>query len=158
MFWNLLRNAGKFTSSPGWVRIRCFNRDEAPQNGDEARKWLVVEVSDSGIGIPSDAMPQLFNAFVQNGAERSRQFGGLGLGLAIAKAIVDRHGGRIAAASDGTGLGSTVPVALLVNDGAEAAARGTRNCHRWREWSGKSSTTSAQGFYWSRITNETRAA
>ena len=85
VFWNLLKNAVKFTPRGGCVGIRCRPNEER----------VVVEVSDSGIGIEAGALERIFNAFEQ--AERSitQQFGGLGLGLAISKALVEMHGGRI---------------------------------------------------------------
>jgi PAS domain S-box-containing protein len=102
VFWNLLKNAVKFTPHGGCVGVRC--RAEAGQ--------VVVEVSDSGIGIDAAALPRIFNAFEQ--AERSitRQFGGLGLGLTISKALVELHGGTIEAASEGQGKGATFRVRL----------------------------------------------
>jgi len=91
VFWNLLKNAIKFTPHGGCVGIRCRRN-----NGQ-----IVVEVNDSGIGIEPEALPRVFDAFEQ--AERSitRQFGGLGLGLAISKALVELHGGEITAHSEG---------------------------------------------------------
>ena len=75
-------------------------------------KHVVVEVNDSGIGIEPEALSRIFNAFEQ--AERSitQQFGGLGLGLAISKALVEMHGGRIEAHSEGRGKGATFRVRL----------------------------------------------
>ena len=73
---------------------------------------MVIEVSDSGLGIEPEALGRIFNAFEQ--AERSitQQFGGLGLGLAISKALVELHGGRIEAYSEGRGKGATFRVRL----------------------------------------------
>ena len=102
VFWNLLKNAIKFTSHGGSVGIRCRPNE----------KYVVVDVNDSGIGIEPEALSRIFNAFEQ--AERSitRQFGGLGLGLAISKALVEMHGGRIEAHSDGRDKGATFRVRL----------------------------------------------
>ena len=102
VFWNLLKNAIKFTLHGGYVGVRC-----RPEAG-----YVVVEVNDSGMGIDAAAVPHIFNAFEQ--AERSitRQFGGLGLGLTISKALVERHGGTIEAASEGRGKGATFRVRL----------------------------------------------
>ena len=99
VFWNLLKNAIKFTPHGGCVGIRC--------RPDE--KHVVVEVNDSGIGIEPEALSRIFNAFEQ--AERSitRQFGGLGLGLAISKALVEMHGGTIRSPQRGPGQGGDVP-------------------------------------------------
>ena len=102
VFWNLLKNAIKFTPHGGCVGIRCRPNEE----------HVVVEVNDSGIGIEPEALPRIFNAFEQ--AERSitRQFGGLGLGLAISKALVELHGGRIEVHSNGRDKGATFRVRL----------------------------------------------
>lgn len=99
VFWNLLRNAIKFTPEGGQIAIAT--RD-AQENGH-----VVVTVRDSGVGIPPELLPRVFDAFEQGGSGTTRQFGGLGLGLAIAKAVVEMHGGTIAAASAGTGLGAS---------------------------------------------------
>ena len=117
VFWNLLKNAVKFTPHGGRVSVRC-----RPAGGH-----VVVEVSDSGIGIEAEAMSRIFNAFEQ--AERSitRQFGGLGLGLAISRAMVEMHGGRIEAQSDGPGKGATfrvyLPLAAPAAPGGPSPAR-----------------------------------
>lgn len=103
VFWNLLKNAIKFTPHGGCVGIRV-HLDQS--------QHLVVEVRDSGIGIARDALPYLFNAFAQAERAITRQFGGLGLGLAISKALVELHGGTIEAHSPGKGQGSTFRVRL----------------------------------------------
>ena len=103
MFWNLLKNAIKFTPHGGCVGVRCR------LNGQGR---IAVEVNDSGIGIAADALPRLFNAFEQAERSISRQFGGLGLGLAISKAMVEMHGGSIEAQSEGKGKGATFRVRL----------------------------------------------
>jgi two-component system CheB/CheR fusion protein len=127
VFWNLLKNAIKFTPHGGWVGIRVRRHE-----GTEARRHegegtgggggsVVAEVIDSGVGIEAEALTRIFNAFEQ--AERSitRQFGGLGLGLAISKALVEMHGGTISAYSDGKGKGATFRVKLPLYVGAEHA-------------------------------------
>ena len=103
VFWNLLKNAIKFTPPGGYIRVRC--RPDGPDA-------VVVEVADNGEGIEPQALKKIFNAFEQ--AERSitRQFGGLGLGLAISKALVEMHGGRLEAHSEGKGKGATFRVWL----------------------------------------------
>ncbi len=102
VFWNLLKNAIKFTPHGGCVGVNC-----RPD-----RASVVVEVKDSGIGIDPSALGRIFHAFAQ--AERSitRQFGGLGLGLTISRALVEAHGGTIEAYSQGQGKGSTFKVRL----------------------------------------------
>jgi CheY-like chemotaxis protein len=95
VFWNVLRNAVKFTPHNGSVTVRT-----RAHNGT-----LIVEVEDNGIGIPAAELVTIFEAFRQGGG--GGQFGGLGLGLAITRALVEQHGGRIVAESGGEGLGST---------------------------------------------------
>jgi CheY-like chemotaxis protein len=98
-----VKNAAKFTPAGGTIRV-------ATRPAGEGR--VGVEVHDSGKGISPEALPHIFEAFEQGEPAVTRQFGGLGLGLSIAKAVVDRHGGTIRAASDGPGLGSTFVVTL----------------------------------------------
>ena len=101
--WNLVQNAAKFTPAGGTIAV-------ATRSTVEGR--VEVEVRDTGKGISPEALPSIFNAFEQGDPAVTRQFGGLGLGLSIAKAVVDRHGGTIRAASDGPGRGSSFVVAL----------------------------------------------
>jgi CheY-like chemotaxis protein len=112
VLWNLLRNAGKFTPAGGCVSIRTRNED--------AR--LVVEVADTGQGIAADVLPRVFEPFEQGTDEVTRRHGGMGLGLAIAKAVVDLHGGAIRAASEGEGKGATFTVALSLRAAAPTIA------------------------------------
>jgi signal transduction histidine kinase/DNA-binding response OmpR family regulator len=102
VFWNLLRNALKFSPPGSRIEVRTLS--------DGSR--LTVEVQDSGVGIASDMLSKIFEAFEQGDETRARQFGGLGLGLAIAKAIVERHDGTITAASEGPGRGAVFAVSL----------------------------------------------
>ena len=103
VFWNLLKNAIKFTPRGGCVGIRC--RLDGPGQ-------VVAEVHDSGIGIDPEVLPRLFNAFEQADRSIRQQYGGLGLGLAISKAMAEMHGGSIAAYSEGRGKGATFRVRL----------------------------------------------
>jgi two-component system CheB/CheR fusion protein len=75
---------------------------------------VLVEVRDEGVGMAADVLPRVFDAFEQGDARRATQSGGLGLGLAISKAVVDVHGGQITARSAGPGRGSTFAVELSV--------------------------------------------
>jgi PAS domain S-box-containing protein len=102
--WNLLRNAAKFTPEGGSVFIRTEN------GGGTVR----LEMRDTGVGIEPEFLPRVFDAFEQGDTKITRQFGGLGLGLAICKAIMDMHGGAIRAHSDGPGTGATFTVELPV--------------------------------------------
>ncbi len=102
VLWNLLKNGIKFTPSGGVVVVRTSNEQDR----------LAIEVSDTGIGIEADLLPKVFDAFEQGGAAVTRQFGGLGLGLAITKILVDLHGGTIRAQSPGRDRGATFRVEL----------------------------------------------
>jgi PAS domain S-box-containing protein len=99
VFWNVLRNACKFTPAKGQVRVRSFNPDS---------KFIVIEISDNGIGIEPRYLAQIFDAFEQGEERRD----GLGLGLAISKAIVEMHAGTITARSEGRGQGATFLIEL----------------------------------------------
>lgn len=101
IFWNLIRNALKFTPEGGRIMVRSF---------DGVGGKIVVEVSDSGIGIEAQRLSLIFQAFEQGGPEITARFGGLGLGLAIAQGLTQAHGGTIHAASEGPNRGSTFTV------------------------------------------------
>ena len=103
VFWNLINNAVKFTPSGGQIAIRTSN--------DEAAHFH-FKIRDNGIGIERERMGLLFTPFEQADASVSRQFGGLGLGLAISKHLVDLHHGTIEAESRGRSFGSTFKVTL----------------------------------------------
>ena len=103
VIWNLVKNAIKFTPAGGSVTVTTHN----PEAG-----CIALAVADSGIGIDAAQMPRLFNAFEQGGRAVTQKFGGLGLGLAISKALVQLHHGQISAASAGTGQGATFTVVL----------------------------------------------
>jgi CheY-like chemotaxis protein len=104
VFWNLLRNAAKFTPRGGVISI----------DSDSSGGTVRVRVRDTGIGIEPEFLPKVFDAFEQGDSRTTREFGGLGLGLAICKAIVDIHGGAIRAHSDGLGAGATFTVELPI--------------------------------------------
>jgi len=107
--WNLLKNAVKFTPAGGRVAVRtrgCAARD------DGGRPWLILEVADTGVGIDPAFLPRVFDAFEQGDRETARRYGGLGLGLAICRGIVEAHGGRIVAFSRGESRGATFRVEL----------------------------------------------
>ncbi|MBW8875317.1 MAG: response regulator [Acidobacteria bacterium] len=124
VFWNLLNNALKFTPDRGTITVRsCV---EAPPSSaapaDPETGEIVIQVSDTGVGIRPGALGHIFNAFEQGDLATTRRFGGLGLGLAISKAIVELHGGRLGAESAGIGRGATFTVRLPVGrQGYEAA-------------------------------------
>ena len=103
VFWNLIKNSIKFTPDGGNIFVRVFNPD---------LKTISVEVRDTGIGIAPELLEKIFAPFEQGAASGKPRFGGLGLGLAISKAIVELHGGSIVAASPGDHTGATFTVAL----------------------------------------------
>ncbi|MGV3534025.1 MAG: ATP-binding protein [Chthoniobacteraceae bacterium] len=104
VFWNLVKNAVKFTPDGGRIDVTTFN----PGSGR-----VVVRVSDTGLGIEPDALAWIFNAFEQGTLGGQPRFGGLGLGLAITREIVHRHGGSIEATSEGLGCGAMFAVDLV---------------------------------------------
>jgi PAS domain S-box-containing protein len=100
--WNLLTNAIKFTPKGGQVQVLL----------QRVNSHLELSVSDTGIGIPADYLPHVFDRFSQKDSSTTRTFGGLGLGLAICKQLVELHAGSIRAASQGEGKGATFSVQL----------------------------------------------
>jgi PAS domain S-box-containing protein len=102
VLWNLLSNAVKFTHRGGSVVVRLEHVD----------RHVNVTVSDNGIGIAPEFMPHVFERFRQADAGITRERGGLGLGLAIARQLVEMHGGSIQASSEGPGTGSTFRITL----------------------------------------------
>lgn len=100
--WNLMSNAIKFTPKGGQVKVSL----------ESVGRTARITVSDTGEGIDSDFLPHIFKCFYQEDASVSRNFGGMGLGLAIARSIVEIHGGTIKASSPGKGQGSTFTVSL----------------------------------------------
>jgi signal transduction histidine kinase/CheY-like chemotaxis protein len=103
VFWNLLSNAVKFTPAGGRIVVAM-----APVNGSAE-----VSVTDNGIGIPPEFLPHVFDRFRQADQSTTRSYGGLGLGLAIVRHLVELHGGNVSAESGG-GRGSTFRVRLPV--------------------------------------------
>jgi PAS domain S-box-containing protein len=99
---NLLSNSVKFTNDGGAIRMRAAVRDDR----------VVIEVEDTGCGIAPEFLPMVFERFRQADASPTRRHGGLGLGLAIAKHLVELHGGSIAARSAGHDAGTTIEVRL----------------------------------------------
>lgn len=103
---NLLNNAMHFTPMGGRIDI------ELKQHGTEA--W--IQIRDNGAGIPEDQLTQIFEQFYQVDRHMTRRHGGLGLGLAIVRAIAQAHGGRVWADSDGSGKGSAFTIALPISN------------------------------------------
>lgn len=113
VFGNLLNNSAKYTERGGHIWLR------ATRDGEQ----VVVRVEDTGIGIPASALPHVFDMFSQGDRFIERSTGGLGIGLALVKGLVEMHGGTVEAASPGQGKGSTFTVRLPVLQDRAASAR-----------------------------------
>jgi signal transduction histidine kinase/CheY-like chemotaxis protein len=114
VLWNLLSNAIKFTPNGGRVLVRV----------EQVQAHARISVIDSGKGIAPEFLPQVFERFRQADSSHSREHGGLGLGLSIARQLVELHGGRIEVHSEGLGRGTTFCVALPLRSGGASAAAG----------------------------------
>jgi PAS domain S-box-containing protein len=120
IFWNVLKNAVKFTPEQGRVTVEV-------RESSTARR-LVIEVSDTGIGLTAEEKERIFEAFVQGehaAAGHAHRFGGVGLGLAISRILVELHGGSIQARSEGRNQGATFTIELPLADPAEPIKRAT---------------------------------
>jgi PAS domain S-box-containing protein len=111
VFWNLLKNSIKYSPVGGHVRVRCRRQGDS---------YVLAEVSDRGVGIDPELLPRLFTAFQKGDKDLSRKFGGLGLGLAISRAIVDLHGGTVTAQSGGKDKGAIFSVRLPIMAGVRS--------------------------------------
>ncbi len=122
VIWNLLSNAIKFTPKGGSVGVRVV------RHGSDVR----VSVSDTGQGISPEFLPHVFERFRQADGSTTREHGGLGLGLAIVRHLVEQHGGRVSAESDGEQRGSTfsidLPIAAVKAPAGEAEGRPDLKC------------------------------
>jgi PAS domain S-box-containing protein len=107
VIWNLLSNAVKFTSHGGRVHVRLHTT---------AGEHVQIEIADTGDGIDAQLLPHVFDRFRQADASNTRTHGGLGLGLAITRHLVEMHGGTIRADSAGKGRGATFTVQLPLAD------------------------------------------
>jgi len=121
--WNLLTNAIKFTPRGGQVQVLL----------QRVNSHVELSVADTGIGIPQGFLPQVFERFSQRDGSTTRAHGGLGLGLAICRQLVELHGGSIRAASPGEGLGATfsvdLPVSIMQVESERARAHPTAELH-----------------------------
>ena len=114
VMWNLLSNAVKFTNRGGRVQVRL----------GRVNSHVEVAVSDTGIGIAPEFLPHVFERFRQADARFTREHGGLGLGLAIVRNLVEMHGGTIGAFSEGEGKGASfrIRLPLAAQDGRPSSA------------------------------------
>ena len=123
IFWNLISNAVKFTPSGGRVDVRL----------ERVEGHARVTVADTGLGIAPDFLPHLFERFRQAESGFTRQHGGLGLGLAIVRHLVELHGGRVEAFSAGEGHGATFVVDVPLASEPMAGTALDRRVHRASE-------------------------
>ncbi len=112
--WNLLNNAVKFTPEGGGIQVALAQRDSR----------IEISVVDNGQGIDPQLVPKVFERFLQGDSTASRRHGGLGLGLAIARQLVDLHGGTIRARSDGPGKGAEFIVGLPLSGATDISEVG----------------------------------
>jgi signal transduction histidine kinase len=122
VFANLLVNAAKFTDGSGRI---CVSLEREPG-------WALVKVRDSGIGIPREMLSRVFDAYVQGDRGSGTSKGGLGLGLALARHLIELHGGKVDAYSDGPGRGSEFVVRLPALPGPECSAGCLAEAHSSR--------------------------
>jgi PAS domain S-box-containing protein len=109
---NLLNNAAKYTPEGGRIRLTV----------ETTSREAVLHVCDSGMGIPAELLPQVFDLFTQGDRSLARSEGGLGIGLTLVKSLVEMHGGRVEARSEGAGKGSEFVVYLPTLGGRSALA------------------------------------
>ena len=116
--WNLLTNAVKFSPNGGQVEIRLTSVDTPIQQSSSETKlafpYAQIQVIDAGKGIDLEFLPYVFDYFRQEKSTTSRKEGGLGLGLAIVRRLVELHGGEVSAASSGVDKGATFTISLPI--------------------------------------------
>jgi signal transduction histidine kinase/ActR/RegA family two-component response regulator len=118
VFSNLINNSAKYTDRGGRIEITAAAADGT----------ATITVADNGIGIPAGMLPRIFDMFTQLQPHRDRTYGGLGIGLALARRLVELHGGAITARSDGVGRGTTIVVTIpLAASAAGARERARRD-------------------------------
>jgi PAS domain S-box-containing protein len=122
VLWNILSNAVKFTPNGGTVSVRL----------EPADAHVDILVADTGVGIAPEFLPHIFERFRQGDSRFAREFGGLGLGLAIARHIVEMHGGTIQASSEGPGQGSMFRVRLPATRAVKVSAEPAPAVHHGR--------------------------
>jgi PAS domain S-box-containing protein len=120
VFNNLLNNAIKYTARGGHIKV----------SANATGNTIAIHVEDDGVGIPAGMLPHIFDMFTQFPGHRDRSHGGLGIGLTLARRLIERHGGTIDAKSDGPGKGSIFTITLPA--AADAAATGRAPSGRTR--------------------------
>ena len=106
---NVLTNSAKYTNDGGEIKVR------SAVDGADA----LIEITDNGVGISPELLPRIFDLFVQSDRTLDRAQGGLGIGLAVVKRLIEMHGGRVAAYSDGIGKGSSFEIRLPLIEQSE---------------------------------------
>ncbi|HEY0682960.1 MAG TPA: response regulator [Steroidobacter sp.] len=121
---NLLTNAAKYTEPGGEIRLRAFAEAGA----------AVVEIIDTGIGMPEELIPRVFELFVQGERSLDRSLGGLGIGLAVCRMLIEMQGGSVNGSSPGVGRGSTfairIPLAVATADATPPVSNDNGNAAR----------------------------
>jgi signal transduction histidine kinase len=121
---NLLGNALKFTAASGRVDVTLDGGGDGNACGSGSGESTArIQIRDTGVGFAPEDAPQLFSRFRQLGSLSTRSQGGLGMGLSLAKALVDLHGGTIVGESDGAGRGASFTVSLPINDDDDGTPR-----------------------------------
>jgi PAS domain S-box-containing protein len=116
VFANLLNNAAKYTDEGGQIWLTA----KVAKGSQESPDGVVVSVRDTGVGIPADMLPRVFELFTQVDRSAGRAQGGLGIGLTLVRSLVQLHGGRVEARSEGLGQGSEFVVHLPLAKGSPA--------------------------------------
>ena len=138
VFWNLLSNAIKFTPNQGSVEVDLATLSR------NATRYAQVQVSDTGIGITPEFLPHVFDHFRQADGSTTRKYGGLGLGLAIVRHLVEMHGGTVEVACPGMGQGSVFTVTLpLPNEVAVPVRPAQQNSGNFPQIAGSNSSIAA---------------
>jgi PAS domain S-box-containing protein len=111
---NLLTNAAKYTPEGGQIALRAYPKDDT----------VIITVQDTGVGLPAELLPRVFDLFMQADRTLDRAEGGLGIGLTVVRQLTEMHGGSVAAASEGLGRGSEFTVRLPLDRTSAASAGG----------------------------------
>ncbi|MBD2002211.1 HAMP domain-containing histidine kinase [Trichocoleus sp. FACHB-40] len=126
VFSNLISNAIKFATEGDRVTVRLSVENQTEQ---QTTKYAQIQVSDTGVGISAEFLPHVFDLFRQADSSITRSHGGLGLGLAIVRYLVELHGGTVSAQSPGVGQGATFTVKLPLQETKEVREGGVSRLH-----------------------------
>jgi hypothetical protein len=129
VLWNLIKNSVKFTPPGGQIVVETLDSGGNGNGSGGGEGRLIVRVIDNGVGIAADVLPRIFDAFEQGSDDVARKHGGMGLGLAICKLLVERHEGTLSVQSEGIGRGATFTLALPTIEPTPTAAAGPRGAY-----------------------------